>query len=125
MNVSGRVLSASVVLVLCANLSSACTSMRTIARVSDPNAAPFGLVKSGDHVALRLRDGRSETLIVQSVTAENLVSTSGHQYARNDIVELKRRSRSTMKSTLLVSGIAVGTIFLVAALVAASGLPLY
>jgi hypothetical protein len=95
--------------------------MKTIRPVTDARAAPFGPVKSGDRVSLHLRDGRTETCIVQRVDGEHLVSTTGHSYARSDIVELKRRSTSSWKTTLLITGIAVTGFFVLAAAAFASG----
>ena len=60
-----------------------------------------------DSVALQLRDGRKEKLKVQSLEGENLVATTGQRYSRGDIVELKRKSTSPLKTTLLIAGVAM------------------
>ena len=111
MNISGRVLTTFLLVVLCANVSSGCTSMKRIHPVTDAGAAPFGPVKAGDSVALQLRDGRKEKLKVQSLEGENLVATTGQRYSRGDIVELKRKSTSPLKTTLLIAGIAMAAYF--------------
>ena len=126
MYISRRLIAAAVLVTLSASVSIGCTSMHTVRPVTDASAAPFGPVKAGDKVAVELRDGRTEAFVVQRVDQDTLVSTANHVYSRGEIVELKRRSISGSRTTLLVAGISVGAFLaLVAAALASGGVMVY
>jgi hypothetical protein len=98
-----------------AGSSGACTSMRLVPPAAAPGAAVFGKVKSGDTVAVLLTDGRRDIFQVASIDGDTIVSTAGPRYVRSDVVELKRRSISGIKTGFLAAGIGVGAFFALAA----------
>ena len=98
-----------------------CHSMRRVEPVLAPEAPTFGSVRGGDTVALVLKDGRKARFVVKQIDGETLVASDGARYARPDIVELKRREFSGVKTGFLIGGIAATTfLFILAAAVASS-----
>ncbi len=113
MTVDGRAIAGLLVVIACSG--GACTSMRIVRPAAVPGAPMFGKVKSGDRVSVVLKDGRRDQFTVASNDGDTIVSTAGPRYASADIVELKRRSISGIKTGLLAAGIGVGAFFAIAA----------
>ena len=76
MSFSRRTITGCVALAMCTQVTTGCTSMKRIAPATHASAAPFGPVKSGDRVELRLRDGRTEAVVVQSLDGPDLIYLS-------------------------------------------------
>lgn len=101
---------------LAAGASTGCSSMRPIRLATDPGDSTFPGVKAGDTVAVVLKDGRQDRFVVASVEGDSLISTAGPRYTRAEIVGIRRRSISALKTTLLVTGVAAGALFAIAAI---------
>jgi uncharacterized lipoprotein YajG len=112
---------AALLLVTTMALSTGCHSMHKVQPATSPQAPVFGLVRAGDTVSVVLKDGRKARFVVKEITDAALVSPDGTRYSRDEIVELKRRQFSGVKTGFLIGGIA-GTAFflLVAAAIASS-----
>jgi hypothetical protein len=92
-----------------------CTTMRTIRPSGAPAAPAFGNVKAGDTVSVEMRDGRQARFEVSRIESDELVSVRNDRYRRSEIVVLKRRSFSGLKTGILVAGTSAGILFLVIA----------
>lgn len=82
-----------------------CTSLVTIAPVTDPVAAPFGRLGPGDELELTLRDGRKVDVEIERIEGDTLVSEEGDRYHRSQIAVLRHHQFSEWKTLLLVGGI--------------------
>ena len=82
--------------------------MRPIALATAPTAVPFGKVKAGDVVSVRLKDGKRERFVVHRIEGDELVSAQGARYRSTDVLVLQRRSFSPVKTIGLAAGIYVG-----------------
>lgn len=111
-----------VVLCSIAVTSVGCASMKTIRTTPEPGAPTFGKLKAGDTVVVRNRDGKTARFIVQQIEGDTIIAPGGERYRAADISELKRRSFSGVKTSVLVGGIFAGMYILwAAAAVAALG----
>jgi hypothetical protein len=101
-----------VFLIACGLVTSAaagCTSMKTIRPAGDPpSAPPFHGVQAGDIVSVETRDGRRDRFTVQQIDGDVLVADTGARYPHADIVQLRRRTFSPVRTALLIGGAAFG-----------------
>ena len=95
-----------------------CTTMRTVKPTTSPVAPASWQVKAGDHVEVTVRDGRRVSFTVASVDASGIVGDNNTRYEATDIVFVRRREASVLKSTLLFFGVS----FVVMAVLAATGI---
>lgn len=95
--------------------TSSCTSMRPIRAASAPTAPKEFLdIKPGDHVAVKMADGRAVRFKVQRVDEDGLVAENGDRYRRTEIQELRRRQFSHAKTWSLVGGVGFGLVLMFA-----------
>lgn len=99
-----------VYLVACGLVTSAagCTSMKTLRPTGSPSAPPFHGVQAGDLVSVETRDGRHDRFTVQQIDGDVLVADTGARYALADVVRLRRRSFSPVRTALLIGGALFG-----------------
>src|SRR5688500_1748635 len=84
--------------------SPGCTSLVTIAPVTDPAAPPFGKLEPGDELELTLRDGRKIDVEIERIEGDSLLSEEGERYHRSEIVVLRHHQFSEWKTLLLAGG---------------------
>jgi len=92
--------------------------MRALPAPHQPPAG-FGGVKVGDTVSLEMNDGSRAQFVLARIEEDQLVSPKGERYRRTDIVALKRRAFSPIKTGILAA--VAATIVLFIALGAAYG----
>ena len=95
----------SLVCALATASSAGCTSLVTIAPVTDPAAPPFGNLEPGDELELTLRDGRRVDVEIERIDGDSLVSEEGDRYHRSEIIVLRHHQFSEWKTLLLAGGI--------------------
>jgi hypothetical protein len=77
--------------------------MRPVRAVSAPSAPKEFLdIKPGDHVSVEMSDGRRDRFRVQSVEAGALIAEGGQRYTRAEMLQLKRKRFSHVKTWTLV-----------------------
>lgn len=111
-------------LLMCSLITTAfggCTAVRTSYPAIAPAQSAFQHVERGDAVSLVLRDGRSLDIVVERIDGDALISAEGVPYRRSDITQMRHRSFSPLKTTLLVGGIVFGA-FVVAGMMIASAI---
>lgn len=106
-------------LLVCGLCNSACTTMKPV-RVAAPDATPFAGLKPGDTVLVYSKAGLMDRFVVRAVDAEHVVSATGTEYHKDDVVKLERKAVSWPKTIGLVAGIylgaaaAIGVLFAIA-----------
>jgi len=81
-----------------------CTSMRPVKPMTNPAGPASWKVKTGDHLEVRLRDGRRVSFTVASVDASGIAADDGTRYEARDVIAVKRRKFSVLKTSLLGLG---------------------
>ena len=113
-----RLVSWWLVAVLALTSTTACTSMRPVPPVTHPDNSSFHDVKPGDTVEIVQNNGQRARFVVAAADRDAIVARDGQRYARNEIVQMKRRSFSGAKTAGLVAGIAGGVFLMVAIAIA-------
>jgi hypothetical protein len=93
--------------------------MRPVPAVSAPSAPKDFLdIKRGDRVSVEMTDGRRDRFKVQSVEGDALISQTGQRYTRVEMLQLKRKRFSHVKTWSLVgAGVFAGFVWYEIALV--------
>ena len=98
-------------------LPAGCTSMRPIRGANAPTAPQaYRNISPGDHLWVEMRDGRRVQFRVQRADDQAIIAENGERYPRAEILTLKQRRFSHVKTWSLVGGVGVGVVFVIAAL---------